>query len=283
MQEVNKKIVYVITIILIALFGLLVYYNKNCEPKYVVLIGEDNEYLDGFPCADILVVDGEYFTADDVAYLKNRGVKTIYSYLNIGSIEAFRDCYEDYSEYTLGEYENWPDEKWIDVSQEEWRKYIISKGNEFSDKGFDGFFIDNVDIYYMFQTTEIYDGIVDILKQLKSDNMDVIINGGDIFVQEYIASEEHSERIFDGVNQEEVYTNYNFEEKRFETNTEKNREYYQKYLKDLLKKGYVVYVLEYADKKEIQNQAIEYAKDNGFIVYVADNINLNDIKMWCEP
>ena len=270
-----KKILYVIIMILIVLLGFLVCYNRSSEPEYVVLIGEDNEHLDSFPYADILVIDGEYFTAEDVAYLKNRGVKTIYSYLNIGSIEAFRDCYEDYAEYTLGEYENWPDEKWMDVSQEEWRNYIISKGNELSDKGFDGFFIDNVDVYYMFQTKEIYNGIVDILTQLKrNNNMDIIINGGDIFVREYIASGEQSGKIFDGVNQEDVYTSYDFEEKRFEMNTEENRAYYQKYLQDLLNKGYVVYVLEYADKKEIQKQAIAYANDQGFIVYVADNINL---------
>ena len=126
----------------------------------------------------------------------------------------------------------------------------------------------------MFQTKEIYDGIVDILTQLKSDTMDVIINGGDIFVQEYISSEEDSKRIFDGVNQEDVYTNYNFKEKSFKKNTRENRVYYKNYLKKLLKKGYVVYVLEYADKKKIQKQAIKYAKDNGFIVYVADNIDL---------
>ena len=53
-----------------------------------------------------------------------------------------------------------------------------------------------------------------------------------------------------------------------------NRAYYQNYLKKLLKKGYVVYVLEYADKKKMQKQAIKYAEDNGFIVYVADNIDL---------
>ena len=35
----KKKVVYVITILWIALFG----HNKNCEPEYVVLIGEDNE------------------------------------------------------------------------------------------------------------------------------------------------------------------------------------------------------------------------------------------------
>ena len=271
----NKKVVYVITITLIVLFGLAACHNRNDNPEYVVLIGEDNESLDSFPCADILVIDGEYFTKEDVAYLKNKGVKTIYSYLNIGSIESFRDCYEDYSKYTLGEYENWPDEEWIDVSQEEWRNYIISKGNEISDKGFDGFFIDNIDVYYMFQTKEIYDGIVDILTQLKSGNMDVIINGGDIFVQEYIASGEQSKRIFDGVNQEEVYTSYDFEEKGFGINNKEDREYYRKYLEELLNQGYVVYVLEYADKKEIQNKAIKYASDNGFIAYVTDNIDLD--------
>lgn len=279
----KKKIISVITIILIMVFGLLACSNssnssnspnRNDNPEYVVLIGEDREHLAGFPCADTLVIDGEYFTAEDVSYLKEKGVKTIYSYLNIGSIEEFRDCYEKYSEYALGEYENWPDEMWMDVSQEEWRNYIISKGNELAEKGFDGFFIDNADVYYMFQTREIYDGIVDILTRLKRGNMDVIINGGDVFVQEYIASGEQNGKIFDGVNQEDVYTNYNFEENRFEINTEENREYYREYLEGLLSKGYTVYVLEYADKKEIQKKAIAYAKDKGFIVYAADNIDL---------
>lgn len=270
----NKKLVCVIIIIPIVLLGLFYCFNRNESPEYVVLIGEDSEHLDSFPCADILVIDGEHFTKKDVSYLKNKGVKTIYSYLNIGSIEEFRDCYEEYSGYTLGEYENWPDEKWIDISQEEWRNYIISKGNELSEKGFDGFFIDNADVYYMFQTKDIYDGIVDVLTQLKSSNMDVIINGGDFFVQEYIASGEQNGRIFDGVNQEDVYTNYNFEEKKFEINIGENQEYYRKYLEDLLHKGYDVYVLEYTDKKEIRDKAVEYAEDNGFTVYVSDNIDL---------
>lgn len=270
----HKKVVFTITMILIALLGLLACSDINANLKYAVLIGEDREQLEKFPCADMLVIDGEYFTAEDVAYLKNRGVKKIYSYLNIGSIEEFRDCYETYSKYTLGEYDNWPDEKWIDVSNEEWRRYILSKGNELSEKGFDGFFIDNVDVYYMFQTEEIYDGIVDILTQLKSGNKDVIINGGDIFVREYIACGEQSGRIFDGINQEGVYTNYNFEQKRFERNTKEHKDYYQEYLEGLLSKGYVVYVLEYADRKKVKKEAIDYANDNGFVVYVTDQIDL---------
>lgn len=269
-----KKIIYAAIVILIVLFGLPACSDSTGNMEYVVLIGEGSENLEKFPRAEILVIDGDYFTADDIAYLKNKGVKKIYSYLNIGSIEEYRDCYEKYLKYTLGEYENWPDEKWIDVSKEEWQSYIISKGNELSEKGFDGFFIDNADVYYMFPTEEIYDGIVDILSQLKNDNMDVIINGGDAFVQKYLVSPEQSKRIFDGVNQEEVYTNYNFEDRKFEINTKENREYYQNYLEILLCKGYSVYVLEYADEKKVQDEAARYAREHGFIVYAADNIDL---------
>lgn len=269
-----KKILYAAIVILIVLLGLPACSDSTDDMEYVVLIGESSENLEKFPCAEVLVIDGDYFTADDIAYLKSKGVKKIYSYLNIGSIEEYRDCYEKYLKYTLGEYENWPDEKWIDVSREEWQSYIVLKGNELSEKGFDGFFIDNTDVYYMFPTEEIYDGIVDILTQLKNDNMDVIINGGDAFVRKYLASQDGSNRIFDGVNQEEVYTNYNFEDGKFKINTKENREYYQYYLENLLSKGYSVYVLEYADEKKVQNEAARYAREHGFIAYVADNIDL---------
>ena len=47
--------------------------NRNDNSEYVVLIGEDREHLAGFPCADTLVIDGEYFTAEDVSYLKEKG------------------------------------------------------------------------------------------------------------------------------------------------------------------------------------------------------------------
>ena len=58
----KKKIVSVITIILIMVFVVLACansINRNDNSEYVVLIGEDREHLAGFPCADTLVIDGE--------------------------------------------------------------------------------------------------------------------------------------------------------------------------------------------------------------------------------
>ena len=36
-------------------------------------------------------------------------------------IESFRSYDTDFEKYTLGAYENWPEEKWIDVSAPEWQ------------------------------------------------------------------------------------------------------------------------------------------------------------------
>ena len=39
-----------------------------------------------------------------------KGVK-VYTYLNVGSIENFRDYYKKYEYLTIGTYENWEEEK----------------------------------------------------------------------------------------------------------------------------------------------------------------------------
>ena len=75
---------------------------------YLVLLGEEPSHIEDFPNCDVLVIDGEYFSAEDVKYIRTKGVKKIYSYFNIGSLENFRDYYDTFSEGTLGGYENWP-------------------------------------------------------------------------------------------------------------------------------------------------------------------------------
>ena len=45
----------------------------------------------------------------------------VYTYLNVGSLEDFRDYYKEYEHLTIGAYENWDEEKWIDVSDKDWQ------------------------------------------------------------------------------------------------------------------------------------------------------------------
>ena len=172
--------------------------------KYVVLIGEDSEITEKLSDIDLLVIDAEYFSKNDIARLRENGIREIYSYINIGSIESFRSYDTDFEKYTLGAYENWPEEKWIDVSAPEWQTCTASRVDALVQKGVDGFFVDNTDVYYNYPQECIYDGILKILDYMDHTCRKILINGGDCFVKKYLTTEKNV--LIDGVNQENVFT-----------------------------------------------------------------------------
>lgn len=69
------------------------------------------------------------------------------TYLNIGSIENFREYYTTYAEVAIGEYEHWEEEEWVDAANPDWQKFIGQLSQELNEKGVDGFFINNCDVY----------------------------------------------------------------------------------------------------------------------------------------
>ena len=82
--------------------------------KYGVFLNDD---IDVSAIKDymLLVVDAQYLSAEDIATLKLNNMY-ILSYINVGSIESFRPYYDEYADLTLGDYEHWEEEKWIDGS-----------------------------------------------------------------------------------------------------------------------------------------------------------------------
>jgi len=241
--------------------------------EYMVLIGEGPECIEQVSDVEVLVIDAEYFTAEEIAQLKAKNVQKVYTYLNIGSVEDFRDYYEDYEQYALGEYENWPGEKWIDVSIRQWQELVSDRSEELASKGIDGFFVDNTDVYYVYPSDEIYEGIVDILSALKQTGKSVCLNGGDSFVNRYLESGD-VRAIFDAVNQESVYTEIDFSNGLFQRNTQETTDYFTDYLDRVVACGYEVYVLEYAGDEDLRNEAYSFAGEHGYTCYVADNVGL---------
>lgn len=163
--------------------------TSDSTGKYVVLIGEDSEITEKLSDIDLLVIDAEYFSQNDIARLRENGIREIYSYINIGSIESFRSYDTDFEKYTLGAYENWPEEKWIDVSAPEWQACTASRVDSLVQKGVDGFFVDNTDVYYNYPQESIYDGILTILDYMDHTGRKIMINGGDCFVKKYLTAE----------------------------------------------------------------------------------------------
>ena len=74
------------------------------------------------------MIDAQYFSKKDIRKLHADGTK-VYSYLNIGSVENFRPYYKTYEHLAIGDYENWEEEKWINVADGYISRKIKEKGS----------------------------------------------------------------------------------------------------------------------------------------------------------
>ncbi len=243
---------------------------------YGVFLSVDGAATDSLRGYELLVIDAQNFSKEELGRLKETN-GAVYTYLNVGALESFREYYEKYSVLGLGAYENWEEEIWMDVSDKDWRSFVAGKlAGDLLDKGADGFFVDNLDVYYEYPGKPIYEGIVEILEALKEWGKPVIVNGGDVFIRDYM--ERETSPIADlirGVNQETVLTAILFSEGRLGRQEPDNTEYFKEYLQACRREGLAVYVLEYTKDKALEREVREYCERENFICYISDSIELD--------
>lgn len=249
---------------------------SESRSEYGIFIGVDPDDLpEDMKDYDIIVIDAQNFTRGQIQKFKNNGQK-VYSYINAGSIEKTRSYYGKYADLTLDPYENWDEEYWVDVSSEKWQDFIsYDISQKLLDKDIDGFFVDNIDIYYQYPRPEIYNGLCNILNNLMDYDKPVIVNGGDVFVSEYISRNGNIKDILTGINQETVFSKINFDQETFEKNDEDTIEYFKKYIAECKSNGLDVYITEYTTDKKLIRQIKDYCKENGFHYYISDSIQLD--------
>lgn len=241
---------------------------------YGVFIGAEKEKLLSINNYDVLVIDAELLTAKDIDVIHQNGNNEIYSYLNIGSVEDFRSYYEEFLPFTIGEYEDWDNEKWIDVSSEKWQTHIVEAADELVDKGVSGLFVDNTDVYYVFHEQKIYNALLDIFNAFTEKGIKVIVNGGDVFISEVINNCSIPTCI-NAVNQETVFTSINFDDKSFGENNWENREYFIEYLNVCKQNGMDVLLIEYGANDKLRKKVMDYCNKNDYVCYFADSLALD--------
>lgn len=141
-------------------------FEKN---DYGVFLNADASSLERFKMYETIVIDAQYFTKRDIELLHQNGT-VVYTYLNIGSIENFREYYTTYAELAIGEYEHWEEEQWVDVANPDWQKFIgqLSQESVWSGIDFDkGTFHE--------QMSETRDYFCKYLEACKADGMEVYL------------------------------------------------------------------------------------------------------------
>ncbi|WP_277631465.1 endo alpha-1,4 polygalactosaminidase [Atopococcus tabaci] len=219
---------------------------NQTEDYGVFLSLKGREAVEASEGYDIAVIDAQNLSADEIAQMQARG-QTVYSYLNVGSLETFRPYYEEYESLTLKPYENWENEFWVD----------------------------NVDVYGQFPTEETCAGVEYVLKSLISHGRPVVINGGDQFVKAYLQQNQQVDDILTGVNQETVFSSINFSDRSLGTQKETTHNYYVDYLNDMDAAGVDVFLLEYTTNSELAAEINEFTAQKGWRYFISDSIELD--------
>lgn len=271
----TKVLALIFVIVLISGYFLIKDSNTSTFEKndYGVFLNADASSLEQLKKYDLIVIDAQYFNKSDIELLHQNGTK-VYTYLNIGSIENFREYYTSYEKLTIGRYEHWDEEKWVDVADPDWQKFMKQLSQELFEKGVDGFFIDNCDVYYYAPRESIFEGLTAILQNIMTFDKAVIINGGDTYVTEYRERYGAIDHIMTGVNQESVWSAIDFDKGTFYEQTKETRDYYCKYLEACQADGMDVYLLEYTTDKKLIQKIKKYCNEHDFHFYISNSLEL---------
>ncbi len=243
-------------------------FDDKYKKGYGVFLGlEDVSGIKGYKIA---VVDAYYLDKAKIKALHKNNFK-VYTYLNIGTLENFRDAYDDFKDYAFDNYEDWPEEYWMDVSLPSWNEYLQEKARKYTAMGVDGFFLDNTDVYAEYPRDEIYDGLITIINGLNENELPLVINGGDVFVKKGINA---GELKIDGVNQETIFSAINFDNNTLGKSTEEDEAYYKEYVSFCRDKCLKVFLLEYTTDDEIKEEIKNYCEENNFMYYISSTIEL---------
>lgn len=276
MKKHKRAFIYILQTLILIFPFLACNIGKDiiAQNQYGVFLSiEDN--LSQFDEYETIVIDAQYFSAEEIMSFKESGHK-VYSYINVGALEDYRDYYSKYEYLALGDYEHWDEEVWIDVSSEEWQRFILDElAPMLKDKGIDGFFVDNCDVYYQYPREEIMAGLTDIMQGLIATDLDVIINGGDVYLNAYCEAGGSWNEVITGINQETVFSKITWNGDVFGSNSKDDREYFGEYVEKYAALGADIYLLEYTKDSKLIKEIDSYCKEHGFKYYISDSVELD--------
>ena len=238
-------------------------------PAYKVCLTTKAKPVSG--ASGLLAIEPEDYTAKEVQALKSAGY-TVLAYLSVGSVDERRSYYKQLEPYTLRRLDDWEHERYLDVCEPAVQDWLINQGMKFLNAGYDGLWIDNIDVYEEYPSDAAYKGITRILQALYPHGY-IMINGGLKYVTEAISK---NARIAHGVTQEEVFsriTDYDPPGKFAAQKSSQSVEY-QKYIARVLGAGMGAFLLEYTTDKSLKTKIMDYCRAIGAGYYISSNVDL---------
>jgi polysaccharide biosynthesis protein PelA len=219
---------------------------------------------------DAVVIDGEEARAADVTALHGRGA-TVLGYLSVGTIERWRGWYERVERFRLAAWQDWRDEWFADVSRARLRRILAGDvAPAMLAKGFDGLFLDNVDMIEARRHRAQRSGmrrLVGRLDGLLGENRLLFAQNGFWGLRRFGILEH-----LDGWNREDVTWTYDFDRRRYVRNAPRETRWAIDELERVAARGIFTTATDYtrAAGGGAEAESVANACSAGALPYVAD-------------
>ena len=247
---------------------------------YGAFLGRSENNTKGFYNYKYISLELDEYKDSTIQDLNKKEIYT-FAYLNVGSLESYREYYDEFKHLSIGIYENWEDEVWINVSDTSWQSFVINKlAKTFKERGAYGVYMDNVDVYTIakekdlnFQSYAL--ALKNIIKGVSNLGLKVMINGGSEFLDDM---NDKKDKIFDsiwGYHQEEVFSLIkDYEKNIFGKQKQEESSYYMDIAFLMKQKGKEIFFLEYTKDNNLIATIKDYCEGKNYHYYIASDINL---------
>lgn len=223
----------------------------------------------------IIVIEPEDYKKDEVKAIKDKGYKVL-AYLSVGTIEKERSWWKTYSKYKLKQLPDWPKEYYVDVRKTGWRKFLANRAKSLLDAGYDGWWLDNIDVYSEYKSKAMFTALAAVFLKLKAMKGYIMINGGSEWVDDAIDRKETLTSYINGYTQEEVFSriiNYSGKGK-FGKQKADDKKFYQSLIKKAIKRKVQCFLLEYTKDEDLKAGIKEWCKTVKANYYISSDVNL---------
>lgn len=223
----------------------------------------------------IIVIEPDDYSSKEIKAIEAKGY-TVLGYISVGTIEKERPWFNKYKKYALKRLKDWPNEYFADLTKKEWRNFLVTKAKGIKNKGCDGWWADNIDVYEYYPSIGMFNGVCSALESIKKLGGYLMINGGSRFLKRAFATD-RSIPYINGYTQEEVFSriiSYSGKGK-FGKQTDNESKYYKSVI-ELAKKAKIqTFLLEYTRDEKVKESIRKYyslKKCSGY--YIAKDVNL---------